>query len=450
MLRTHAGDPEAASFLLRMVWLGQIREALPEAKQQAMSPTPSKYQRMAAIRAVHAVGSEQDLRDVREAMANEQSPPNREWLNELCDTLKGSPEEIDWLLRLLARVEPLPKYTVDHLQDGIVKLVERMPVENVPLLLEGLHSLLMIAPYVDPRFCKISKRCSWLLHPAASAVERLVRERHDTALATTALDVGMLPMSKRFDGDVRDIKGDFETRRPEELNRTLFWAEVARARIDNAGNGFGRVTHTWQAHSFEAFWKFGADDFDYFIEEVKGRTEQDDKMVALSGAIEAYVQGGRGAANLKRLKAAAAGNAELEEQLQLFLHPPKRDDEISQQNKKWRQQAKARSAARKKTFGNRGGVHLPSIPDTLRNPGFPDPNDISKTQWYLHHHTRDKAGAKGEVDDGRLALAHSRLWRDIAGAYRDGAVLHAHQASPALRSEGAPRKQHDRLHDLPV
>jgi hypothetical protein len=440
LLRTHAGDPEAASFLLRMVWLGQIREALPEAKQQAMSPTPSKYQRMAAIRAVHATGSEQDLRDVREAMANESSPPNREWLNELCDTLKGSPEEIDWLLRLLARLEPLPKYTVDHLQDGIVKLVERMPVENVSALLDGLHSLLVIAPYVDPRFCKISKRFSWLLHPAASAVERLVRERNQAALAATALDVlGMMPVSKRFDSDVRDIKGDFSNLVPawKELNRTLFWAEVARARTDNASNGLGRVTHAWQAHSFEAFWKFGADDFDYFIGQIEARGEQDDKMVALSDAIEAYVQGGRGTANLKRLKTAVAGNAELEEQLELFLHPPKRNDEISQQNKKWRQKAKARERREKENL-RKSRDYISQHLDTLRDPGFPDPNDISKTQWYLHHHTRDQAEQKGKWTTGDWRSLIPDFGEDIAKAYRDGAVLHAHQASPALRSEGAP------------
>jgi hypothetical protein len=160
------------------------------------------------------------------------------------------------------------------------------------------------------------------------------------------------------------------------------------------------VTNIWQANSFEAFWRFSAGDFDYFIGEIAARALMDDKLVALSGAIDAYVQGGRGAAKLKKLKSAVSGIPELTARLDLFLHPPKRDDEFSRQNQEWKKQSKARARREKENLRKAReniGKHL----DTLRDPGFPNPNDISRTQWYLHHQTRNKAEKKA---NGPLAI----------------------------------------------
>nr|WP_278376149.1 hypothetical protein [Brucella anthropi] len=439
LLQQHSGNQEAASFLLRMIWLGEIKDALPEAKSQALLATAGQYQRMAAIRAVNAVGSKDDMRDVRDAIARDPARPNREWLNELCETLEGSEEEICWLLKELERTGAVAKYTVDHLQDGVTKVAEKMPIENLPKLLNGLHRLLSVAPFVDARFCKISTRFGWLLHPAAAAVERLVSERDPAAMSEVALSIlGTLPVSKRFDSDIRDLKADFSKLVPEwrQLNRTLFWAEVAKARKDHEGTNFGPVTYIWQANSFEAFWRFSADDFDYFIGEIAARDLMDDKLVALSGALDAYVQGGRGAAKLKQLKAAVLDQPELAARLDLFLHPPKRDDEVTRQNQKWKKQSKAR-ARREKDSLRKSREYIGKHLDTLRDPGFPDPNDISRTQWYLHRQTRNKSEQKGKWTSGDWRSLIPEFGEDIARAYRDGAILHAHRASPKLRSEGA-------------
>lgn len=439
LLQAHSNDEEAASFLLRMIWLGELKNLLPEAKEHALMANAGKYHRMTAIRAVHAVGSKDDMRDVRNAVSRESRPPDREWLNEICDTLEGADEEIDWLLGEMARAEPLAKYSVDHFQDGVTKLVERMPVDSLLKLLEGLHALLSVAPFVDARFCKISTRFRWLLHPAAAAVERLVRERHPGAMTAASLSVmGILPVSKRFDTDIRDLKADFSKLVPDwrELNRALFWAEVERARKDHEGTNFGPITNIWQANSFEAFWRFSAGDFDYFIGEIAARSAMDDKLVALSGAIDSYVQGGRGPTRLKQLKTAVSGVPELTARLELFLHPPKRDDEFLRQNQKWKKQAKARARREKENLRKSReyiGQHL----DTLRDPGFPNPNDVSRTQWYLHHQTRNKAEQKGKWTSGDWRSLIPDFGEEIARAYRDGAILHAHRATPKLRSEGA-------------
>ncbi|MGV1905071.1 hypothetical protein [Agrobacterium cavarae] len=438
LLSKHEADDEAASFLLRMIWIGEIKDALPEAKQQALLPSEDKYRRIAAIRAVQAVGSDADVRAIREAVAGEPSPPTREWLSELCETLKESDEELDWLLNMLARTEARERYAVDSLQDAVTKFVQRLAVEKLPRLLEGIRQLLSTPPYKDASYCRISTRYSWLLTPAASAIERFVKLRAQAALSEASLAVlGMLAMSRHFGADFHGLKADFTELVPSwpELNRALFWSEVARARADKAITGASRVTRAWQAYSFGGLWKITGNDFDYFIEQILVRSEQDDKLVALSAAIDAYVQGGRGAAKLSQLKKAVTANPEAAEQLELFLHPPKRDDEYAREDRRFKRQAQDR-ARREKDDVKKAREYISKNLGALRDPGFSNPNDVSTTQWYLHNRTRNSTDRDGKWASGNWRSLIPDFGEDIARTYRDGAILHAHRARPDLRSEG--------------
>lgn len=444
LLREHANHEEAASFLLRMVWLGQIKAALPEAKQQALLPTAGQYQRIAAIRAVAAVGSPDDLREIREAVLGEAGPPNREWVNALAETIEGHNDEVEWLLRAAARTEAMPKYSVDHLQGGVAKLIERLPLEQLSVLVSGFCRLLSTAPYIDAGYCKISTRYSWLLFPAGAAVERLIEARNPAAMSPAALGIlGMLTTARRFDSDVRELKADFSKLVPAwpECNRALFWSEVARARGDRTVTMHGRVTQYWQAHSFEAFWTVGSQDFDYFVCEIAKRTEQDDKLVALSAAFDGYARGGRAPATRKRLKDAVTGNQELMDRLELCLHPPKRaDDAAAKQSRKWKRQSQARARQEKENL-QKARDYMRGHLAALRDPRFPNPNDISRNQWYLHQRARDKAEQKGKWTTGNWRSLMPEFGEEIAAAYRDGAILHWRHASPQLRSEGAEANQ---------
>ena len=439
LLQQHADDAQSASFLLRMVWLGQIKAALAEAKQQALSPKAEKYQRMAAIRAVDAVGAEKDMRDICEAILGAGRAPDREWLNELVNTLKGRPDDIEWVLRAVARTEAPPRYTVDHLQNGLAKLIGRLPIEQLPKILDGLYKLLCTEPYVNAGYCKISTRFGWLLHPAATAVERLMEARNTATMSASALGIlGMLPASRYSGTEIRDLKTDFSKLVPYwiELNRTLFWAEVARARGDLTATIHGRVTRYWQAHSSGAFWKLSAEDFDYFLDEVGGRALQDDKLVALSAAFQAYILMGRDASARKRLKEAASGNQEIVDQLGLFLHPPKSDDAITQETRKWQHQATTRARKERENL-RKSREYIVQNLQFVRDPGFADANAVSTTQWYLYHRTRDKADQKGKWTTGSWRSLIPDFGEETARAYRDGAILHWRRAIPQLLSEGA-------------
>ena len=66
LIERFAATDDIVFFLLRMVWLGELKDALPEAKAFAMCASSSQYTRIAAFHAVQAVGSPEDMDEVRD------------------------------------------------------------------------------------------------------------------------------------------------------------------------------------------------------------------------------------------------------------------------------------------------------------------------------------------------------------------------------------------------
>ena len=182
LIKKYNGDDELTGFLLRMIWLGELTAALSEAKSAALSASASTYTRIAAFRAVKAIGSETDHEEIRRAFLTEASEVKREWLAQLVEDTSPSCDTIKWLLVGLAKSEGKEHYSVDHLMDAVSKFAQAAEIEILLHLASGLNELLDQPPVIERRFCKISKKFEWLLKAAAQSVERLIRERHPAAL----------------------------------------------------------------------------------------------------------------------------------------------------------------------------------------------------------------------------------------------------------------------------
>src|SRR5690606_37608944 len=92
LIERYSENDEVSEFLLRMIWLGELAAALPEAKVTALSGSRSTYTRIAAFRAEKAIGSEKDCEEVRQAFLAEAPELEREWLGELVDGAVPTPE----------------------------------------------------------------------------------------------------------------------------------------------------------------------------------------------------------------------------------------------------------------------------------------------------------------------------------------------------------------------
>lgn len=440
LLVKYVTNDELRGFLIRMVWLGELTALLPEAKEIALSSKTSRYTRIAAFRAVRAIGIPADQKELRESFLAEGPILNREWLGELLTEVEPTPETISWLLAALEKTQPKERYSVDRLTDAFAAFVGAAPIDLMPDLLAGLARLLDQPPFVERGYCEVSEKFMWLMKGASLAVERLIRARNAHALHKDSLGIlYKLRAAREWMDDVGDIKVEFAKLVPEwvELNRASLWYDVHTSRDGIDKKHGNRLTNYWQAGVFGAFWKFAGSDFDYVSDAIGTLADQDDKLVALSLAFNLYVENGRPCPWCERLRTLVAGNTELTERLTNFLNPPPQDEALRRQEQGWKKQAAAREKRQKEQHENSKKFLLEHV-DGLRDPNLNNPSDVSSAQWYLHEQTREKNGSSSRWTEGRWRDLIPEYGEDVARAYRDGTVAYWRKYKPALRSQGAP------------
>ena len=438
LLGKHAANPELVSFLVRMVWLGRLKDLKTEVKAIALSPKTPRYTRTAAIRALSAVAKEEDFEDLRTSFAGEAAEVDREWLHEIISVTKPTAASLKWLLKVLEKVGTKERYNVDSLSDTLASFVSSAPEALLAGVAEGLNKLLELPPFIERRYCEVSKKNGWMTKAAAIAAERLIKLKSPEALKEPTLAIiHKVKSIRQWDDDLRDVKTNFSALVPAwpELNRTTFWYDVAveRARLERTPGG--RLTGYWQASVFGASWEFGVDDFDYTADLIVTSSSQDDKLVALSLAFDIYAKGNRPPMWRDRLLGLAKGNDELEERLKGLLNPPV--SEHDREEKKWRKRA-ATQEKREKDGHAKSKAFILSHVELVRAPQLDKPTDISSAQWYLHERLREKRDTSSKWTVGRWRELIPEYGEEVAQAYRDGAMNYWRRYRPALRSEGAP------------
>jgi len=447
LIQKHADNEDLSAFLLRMVWLGQLAGALPEAMNLALTPTAEQYARIAAFRAIKAIGSNEDQEDVRQSFLTEAYELKREWLAELLEGVQPTEPTLVWLLACLKKSEPKEPYSVDHLTDGVTEFVNAADIELLPELVTSLNKPLSLPPMIERRYCEVSEKFQWLMVPASKAVERLILARHPASLEPDALAILHKFSAARDYGidDLADVKAEFSKLVPawKELNRALFWFEVQRSREAIDKKSAERLTEYWRVSLFESFWRFEESDFEYVSEVISRKALLDDRLVALSLAFNLYRASNRPRAWSVQLKKLVAGNDELSERLGTYLRPPAQ----SQDSRRWKQQEakwkRRNEAYRKKQekyhadWNKYFNENLDKIRAALRD----KPGTITNTLLYLYDQTRDKKISTGRWTQYNWKMLIPEYGEEVARFYRDGTVSFWRHHKPKLRSEGAPFNQ---------
>ena len=436
----YATNDDLHFFLLRMVWLGELRDALPEAKAFAILATASKYTRIAAIRAVQAVGSEGDMEELRACFLNESAELDREWLAELLEGLEPTVATTNWLLDCLAKTKEKDSHSVDELADAAAAFVQRASIELLPHIISGLNRLLDTPPVMERRHCEISQKFGWLMRAAAHAIERLIEARHAASLGCDSLSIlHKSSNSRRADvDDYSETKCRFSTLVPAwpELNRASFWHEVEKSLAGLDKDRGEQLNEFWQV-SFDSFWRFEESDFDYILSQIAERTSPEEKVLALSLAFRLYVMGGRDRKQRERLKKAVADDAALAERLAKYLKPPAQGRQAWKRSEAmWKRlsESRERNAAENR---EKWRAYLRTHPDKIRNNGL-KPGHVSNLQDYLYDRTTEKNKRSNRWTNGNWSCLIEEFGEEVALAYRDGAVAFWRQFRPTLRSEGAP------------
>lgn len=443
LLDQYAADDDITWFLLRMVYQGGIDALAAKAKHFALT-SRAKYTRIAAIRAVFAVGTPADAADIRNAFLREGPELSRDWLGELLADLPHDEAAIGWLLQALGSTARKNEHEVDPLADPLGHLVDELPVAMLGGLMDGLVRLLLREPVVEERHCEISKAYGWLAATAARVVVRLIEARDPAALALSTLSaLRLLPIvrdygCRRFEDMRKDLPDLVQGW--SELNHALFWHSVEQERTWREDKQEQRLVDWWYVSIFGRYWAFGPDSFDAISADIEGRSLLDDRLVALTLAFNLYVTGKRPCKWRERLKRLAAKDEALSEKLESFLHPPAGElAKFRKQEVQWKQRNARIVAAREKQLEH-DKMLLAERVDQIRDPG--KPAILTQDQAYLMEQMR----SAGQNDHNHWTDGNWRSLIDtygelVATAFRDAAVRFWREFKPKTRSRGASTNQ---------
>jgi hypothetical protein len=441
LLQQYIDNDDLTVFLLRMVWIGKIVNALPEAMDIALTPSAKKHVRIAAFRAVKVIGSSEDNETLRKAFLAESVKLNRECLAELIDNIQPTEQILEWVVLCLEKSESKKLYSVDVLTGKVADFVNVADIKLLPGLIIFLNKLLGVPPLIDSRFCQISKEFQWLMDSASTAIERAILTRHPISLTTTTLEILHKISSAHGYGidHSTNMKDKFSALIPtwQELNRVLFWFEVQQVResLSLDMNYNQKLTNFEQVSIFGSFWRFEESDFEYVGDEISHQMLMDDKLVALSLAFYLYRLANRPSAWRKQLKRLVADSKELSERLNNYLKPPAQNQEWKKEDAKHKRRFKASQAKQdkyhvnwKKSFDKNLNQFRSSLQD---NPGTTTDPIV-----YLLNQTREK-NTTGRWADYNWKMLAVDYGEDVARFYRDSAVAFWRHYKPILQSEGA-------------
>ncbi|WP_421416900.1 hypothetical protein [Agrobacterium tumefaciens] len=445
LLMRYGDDEHVAPFLLRMVWLGRLRELAPETIRLASDREKVGYRQLTAIRALNVIGTAAEIDALRHRLLEEPGQIDRRILSELISGLSGTAADTDWLLAAIDRAAPKRKHDVDHLSRELANYVERS--ESVdPFLLEGFDTRLGTPPMLTDLNKQVSQRFEWVLRAASLAVNRLIRDRSPSVLTSAGHEIiRRVSIARSYRSDVLSGERDaLEMLVPAwpDLNRAQFWHDVTRFRAKLAEANKGRLVDWWRPANYGVAWTFKAEDFDYVVETINSRPLLDDRLVALSLAFQLYVSNNRPKSWLVRLKAVAA-DGELAERLQVLLHPPS-DPEMKKlraQERRWARRAKAQETAEAQEIeSSRNNLteNLPILRAELE--AHPERAGQLNAIRYLFDRTRDETNQNhwSSYDWRRL---RPDFGEELAHLFRDAARNMWRHSRPVLRSEGAPANE---------
>jgi len=442
LLREYADNDDVKAFLLRMVWIGQLKDARAEVMAVALNPHAERYTRIVAFRAIKAIGSSEDRARVYQNFLIETPKLNREWFAELVEDRRPTEQALTWLLAGLEKLRPVENYYGDNLHYNLVAFVEAANIELLPKIVESFNKLLDLPPVIEQWFCEISEQFQWLIVPVCKAVERLISIRHPALLEPDALEILYKLSSVREYGIDRslDVKAEFSKLIPawKELNSALFWYEVQKSRNARNKNNGERLTEFYQV-PFRPFWRFEESDFEFVAEEISNRTFLDDRLVALSLAFDLYKKANRPVAWRRQLKKLVAGSDELSERLHTYLNPPAQSDVLrgfrqrearrKKHNELYQKQQEKNLVDWREYFNEKLDEASAAL---LKNPGI-----LTNNLLYLFEQTR-KRNLTNRWTEYNWQTLIPEYGEKVAQFYRNSTVCFWRHHKPKLRSEDAP------------
>ncbi|MDD2736600.1 MAG: hypothetical protein PHF56_21930 [Desulfuromonadaceae bacterium] len=438
LLEQYDSHEEVRQLLLRMVWQGELNACADITMRFAVDTKMDRYTRVGAIRAINAIGNDDQKQLVVQTITSNPNTWDTKLLAEVIDAFFPQFISPDLLLEIIESVTPPKRYSVSDLSYVLEKIFENTcPLQLCLLLLKRLLELLELEPYECSYSCKISKQYKWLFPHAAALVKRLITSdpaawQDESLLRTIELAWGI-----RFhDGDEKGYGKLFQgivIFRPE-LRHLFFWRAIVKEQSKLENEGKYRSVF-WSAY-VNTPWLLKEEDFEYFVEEITTSQELDNRLIALSAALMIWRNSGISRKELSRLRRLVKGEPELGNALREFLSPPQKSDEMKRHDRSMRDLKKRQDKQLKKQEEQRNtwiaglqqnSAHLRHVSKSTVDKVFGD------LYWLAHEISKHCDDSKFGKGDWKVLIAEFDL--DVAEAARDGLMAYWRLYQPKLKSE---------------
>ena len=267
LIQKYSANEDVIFFLGCMVWQGQLDKCVPALMDIALDQVNGMYARRIATRAVMSCGSEQQRKQLWNALNASGEILERRLIVELVSEIdQPDVEFISLVIDSLKNSEKYQKYEYSGLTRALQKLIEKCNEQLKFDFLLGLIGLLHIQPYVDKKNCKISEKYGWCLKLAYKIIEQLIGLHSQFMLQPSVLE--LLVQGQRLihhnDYDENEEKNNLSGLIPQwaKLNEALYCKTIEIARQDHRQSKNEELTDDWQYCCYGQFWKFDAENFE--------------------------------------------------------------------------------------------------------------------------------------------------------------------------------------------
>jgi hypothetical protein len=421
--------------LVRLIREGKIVACRDLAAKMAMDTAASDYARIAAAEALLACGAAKEIAALRRWLLSKKAKPSGKLAAGIAKAFFPTFLSVADLLHLIKRSEPSTDRTFDGFSYAIEEIWQACPPADRPAFVDGIAALCAGPPYVED-YRRVAKDHAGLARELGGIAHDAVAALGDDAPSRGLIT--LLSVVERAERGVRDrdLKPPLHAlvRGHKKLEQQLFWYDVAEVRAARINKGSAVTAHWAVFFGGAPLWALDASDLAWLTEDLKTRTLEDDRRVALSAVVA--ILGKELKVHAAALRKSIKGDTALEADLRAALAPSKPNPALVKEDRAHKAYERRRAAQEKKSKAS----WLKFRENLAANPArLADPKSVNwllnLTEWLRRKTQEDYAKAATE-----WRQLESAFGPEVAQAYRAGMKALWRATSPVrpARAPGGP------------
>jgi hypothetical protein len=410
--------------MLRLIREGGIKGASSLAKSVAFNKTADEYHRIIAVQAADTCGDSTTLSAVAKALVKEPETASPRLAASLSLVLYPKYLSTRDLLKMIEKSQPPHKHSAEGFGYQLDQFYDKAPDSAArATLLSGLADLCLSKPFTDD-FCRIAKRFNDIAKHLHDVTRNEALRFGNNTPPSHLIRLLMVVERAGREGFTKEEKPQLYelVRNNPDLNRALFWADVA----EQPANGtHGPVLRYWQVYfsGNAPLWSFSEADLPWLYADLAARPNIEDKQIALSAILHVLHQAGRLTAEEATLRTAIGSDPVLLTELEAALMPPPEDPTMRTHRLRsavYELKAKAQKASDKESWIKFQGA-------LVKNPSLlSDPANLSSWKAgifrlnYVSNWLQKRTGADTPKAAIEWRLLEEGFNRPVAEAFRDG------------------------------